>query len=110
MALLKDEKKKKPSRDPLQRPDYIEADVQALRALNIGNATPDQQKRVLRFLINDVCGTYDMPFRPDNQANTAFACGKQWVGQSIVWFLNSAPAKSSKDEIAVRRSMEGEQS
>ena len=109
MALVSREADKLPKLNPLERPDYIEADVQALRALAIGNATPDQQKRCLAFLVNDVCCTYDMPFRPENQSHTAFACGKQWVGQALVWLLQRAPTKTSPDEQAARRAMEGEQ-
>ena len=98
-----------PSGNPLERPAYYEADVQALRALMIGNATPDQQKRVCDFLVKHVCGTYDMPFRPESERLTAFAAGKQWVGQTLVWLFNSAPAKTDRGEVAARRASEGEQ-
>jgi hypothetical protein len=94
MTLVADEAAKGgPRRDPLERPDYVEADLYALRAVSRGDATPDQQRRAMDFLIKAVCGTYDMPYRPGDPHDTAFACGKQWVGQAIVWFLNSAPTK-----------------
>jgi hypothetical protein len=97
-----------PPANPLERPDYYEADVHALRALMIGNATPDQQKRVHKFLVEQICGTYDMPFRPDSERLTAFAAGKQWVGQTIVWFFNAAPTKIDPGEVGARH-ITGEQ-
>jgi hypothetical protein len=94
--------------NPLERPDYIEADVQSYRALAVGNATPDQQRRLLDHLINFVCCTYDMPYRP-NQRDTDLALGKMLTGQHILWLLKTAPTKTDPTEIAARQTGEGEQ-
>lgn len=107
MPLVDSVAQKTPKKDPLERPDYLEADVQALRALSAGVATQQQQHRAMHFLVHELCGTYDMPYRPGSERDTAFACGKQWVGQTIVYFLNHAPTKTSRDEISARR--QGEQ-
>jgi hypothetical protein len=107
--LVKEPEEKLPKRDPLERPDYLEADVQALRAVNEGRATSDQQRRAMRFLINEICGNYDMPYRPDSSRDTDFALGKMWVGQTVVYFLKIAPTVTISDEISVRHAMEGEQ-
>lgn len=93
MALVEHEHEKAPKRDPLERPDYVKPDLFALRAVARGEATPEQQQRAVRFLLNGICATYDETFRPDSERLSAFASGRRWVGLSIVWFLNSAPVE-----------------
>lgn len=78
-------------------PPYLPVDwetkrveVHALRALATGTATTDQQRAVLKFIIEDVCNTYDQPYRPGEggERDTAFACGRMFAGQQIVKLLN----------------------
>lgn len=95
---------KSPQQDPLLLPDYTPDEVRALRAVANGTANPEQCRLAIKFLIEDVCATYQTPFR-GVAALTDFACGKQWVGQAIVVFLKTAPL--SRDP--KRRSSEGEQ-
>lgn len=60
------------------------ADASAIQALVAGTAEPEQQKRALDFIINNICGTYDLSHFPDSDADTRFALGKQFAGQQIV--------------------------
>jgi hypothetical protein len=60
------------------------ADAQAVQAMVRGQANSDQQMRVLALLINGVCGTYDLSYRPDGDRDTAFAEGKRFVGLQLV--------------------------
>lgn len=83
--------------NPLERPDYTEADLQAWRALNRGEATTHQQKLLLDHLVNFVCATYDIAFRT-NQRETDLALGKQLVGQHIVYMLKTAPSSKGETE------------
>lgn len=72
---------------PWKPPAYDNADAAAIQALVQGNATPEQQKRALDWIVNKACGTYDLPYRPgglDGDRDTSFAIGKQFVGQQIV--------------------------
>lgn len=90
--------------DPREKPDYIEADVQALRAVNGGHATPEQQTRAMRWMIS-AFGTYDTSFRrggPEADRDTNFAEGRRHAGQILVYMLKYAPAKTNRDKIAVR--------
>ena len=87
--------------DPLAAPDYTEADVQALKALQRGSATADQQQRAIAFIINTVCGTYDCASRR-NERETNLALGKQRAGQHLVYFLNDAPTETPIAKIASR--------
>ncbi len=103
MTLRKQRKDCLRKSDPLEAPDYIEADVQALRAVVDGHGTEDQQKRVIKFIIEDVCGTYDCAFRPgpaDRETNLAM--GRQRAGQIIVYLLNDAPTETPVAKIAAR--------
>ncbi len=75
--------------------------MQALRALQRGSATDDQQQRALEFIINAVCGTYDCASRK-NETETNLALGKQRVGQILVYFLNDAPTQTPIAKIASR--------
>jgi hypothetical protein len=63
------------------------ADAQAVQALARGQASADQQTRVLALLINGICGTYDLSYRPGGnkgRRNTDFAEGKRSVGLQLV--------------------------
>lgn len=70
-------------------PAYEEADATALKALQTGEASPDQQKRALRWIIENAANTYDLSFRPGvgGDRDTAFAEGRRFVGLEIVKLL-----------------------
>ncbi len=91
----------KPNADPLKAPDYTEADVQALRALQRRTATEDQQGRCLDFIINKICGTYDTEFRPNDRLSNV-AAGRRLVGTNLVYYLNDAPTETPIAKIASR--------
>lgn len=90
-----------PHKDPTERPDYTEAELQALRALYDGKASERQQKMILPYLIR-AAGTHDQSYRPDDSHATAFSEGKRFVGTTLVWMLKSAPARTDPDKIAAR--------
>ncbi len=90
-----------PHKDVLERPDYTEAELQALRALQRGTADERQQLMALEYMIR-ACGAYDISYRPDDPYATAFAEGKRFAGTTLVWMLKSAPARSDPDKIATR--------
>jgi hypothetical protein len=91
-----------PHKDPLERPDYTEAEIQAVRALRRGEASARQQVMALEWLIR-AAGTHDTSFRPDGNNLTAFAEGKRFVGTTVVWMLNVADSKTDPDKIAARK-------
>lgn len=77
---------KKPRGAPWIPAAIDDADVAALKAVNSGTASADQQIRAINCIIYKIARTYDQPFRSgaDGDRETAFACGMQWVGQQIV--------------------------
>jgi hypothetical protein len=101
MALVEKRSDFRPHKDPLERPDYTEADIQAIRALHSGEATPSQQSRALEWLIL-AFGTHDTSFRPGDPYLTAFAEGRRHAGTTIIYMLNSAPTRTDPDRIATR--------
>lgn len=76
--------KQLPSSAPYKPAEWQDADIAAIQALAAGTASPDQQKRALVYIVNVLCATYDMSYRPDSDRDTAFAEGKRFVGNQIV--------------------------
>lgn len=70
---------------------YRKRDVYAIKALQSGVATPEQQQLALAWIINTCADTYGMSFRPgglEGDRETAFAEGKRSVGNQIVKLVN----------------------
>ena len=69
---------------PWKPAKYTDSDVVAIQALASGEANADQQKRALKWIVEDCCKTYDMSYRPNNTGDTTFAEGKRHVGNEII--------------------------
>lgn len=82
---------KKPVSVPYAPAPWEDADVYAVRAVAAGNASEGQQKRFLDLVINRLCGTYDLSYRPDSDRDTAFAEGKRFVGLQLVKLMKIVP-------------------
>lgn len=91
-----------PKRDPHERPDYTEAEVQAIRAVWRGEASARQQRMALDMIVR-AAGTHDMSYRPGDVHATAFAEGRRKVGLDIIWLINQAPTKTNPDKISARQ-------
>ena len=91
-----------PKRDPHERPDYTEAEAQALRAIYRGEASERQQRMGLDCLIR-IYGTHDMSYRPENSHATAFAEGRRNAGTTLIWLLFDAPTNTDPDKISTRK-------
>lgn len=73
------------------------SDVAAIQALHRGEASADQQKRALDYIIQ-LAGTYELSYQPVSDRDTAFAEGKRFVGLQIVKAvkLNLAALRQAK--------------
>lgn len=91
----------KPRRDPLARPYYTEAELQALRAVWEGVASANQQRMAMEYMVR-AFGVHDTSFRPGDPYLTAFAEGRRHAGTTLVWMLKAAPARTDPDKIAAR--------
>ena len=74
---------------------YDETITGALKALHAGSANVGQQQRALKWIIEALCATYDLSYRPGagGERDTAFAEGKRFVGQQIVKQLKLTTAE-----------------
>lgn len=80
-----------PDANPLKPPPYEAADLYAFQALEKGIATEGQQKRVLDYIIHNMCQTYDLEYRA-TERDSCLASGKRLVGLFIVKMLKINPA------------------
>lgn len=71
---------------PWQPVKYQPADATAIRMLFEGTADSAMQKRALKWIIEEACGTYQQSFIPDDDGrrNTDFMLGRIFAGQQIV--------------------------
>jgi len=75
---------KAPEGAPWAPVEYEDADIGAFKSLVLGEATEEQQRRALKFIVEEICKTYDLSYRPDSERDSAFAEGKRFVGLQIV--------------------------
>lgn len=68
---------------PWKPPEYEIADAAAIQAVAAGTATPDQQKRAVKWIIECGAATYDFHYFA-SERDTAFSLGRQFVGQQTV--------------------------
>jgi len=60
----------------------------AIKALSEGEATPEQQKNALKWIIEVACLTYDEPFVPGHSDVTHHRMGRRTAGLAIVREIN----------------------
>lgn len=78
-----------PSRPWMPAP-FDKADIAAMKALRLGEATGDQQKRALAWIVEYAARTYGNPYVPGakTSSDVSFGCGCKHVGDQIVKLLN----------------------
>lgn len=74
------------------------ADASAFQALQRGDASPEQQKRALDWLIRVGAATYNTTFFPGAPDASAFAEGRRFVGTEIVKLLAINTSAFIKDK------------
>ena len=84
---------------PYLQANAEDADIYALQALARGEASEHQQKRVLDWIVNSACMTYDLPWFPGVAGANDFACGRQFVGKRIVSLIKLNMAAVKKNQI-----------
>ena len=75
--------KKSLANSPAVPARYEIADAAAVRALMDGSASPDQQQRALRWIVEIAAGAYEFHYY-EKERDTTFALGRAFVGQQIV--------------------------
>lgn len=77
--------------------DYEPADMVAVRLVAIGEADPDQQRRAMKWMIEQATDTYGLGWHPQDAHQAAFAAGRRFVGLQIVKAVNMNTAIFNKD-------------
>jgi hypothetical protein len=83
---------------PYYPPDYDEFVTASARALFEGKASEPQQKRIVEWLLFEVCGIRDLSYRPDSDRDTVFAEGKRFVGLQLVKMTKIPPGAVAEYE------------
>src|SRR5258708_16799816 len=60
----------------------------AMQALSVGNASPDQQRAALQWIIEGACGHNDWAYRPASERDTAMFLGRQFVAKQGIKLIN----------------------
>ncbi len=71
-----------------------------MQALERGDASPDMQRRALKWLIEQAAGTYELSFRAggeEGRRDTDFAEGRRFVGNQVVKLLRLNTARLAHD-------------
>jgi hypothetical protein len=91
---------KAPQREPWHPAQWDPEDGHAVQAVMYGRASEEQQKRAMKFIVHQLCATYDLSYRPSSDRDTAFAEGKRHVGLQLVKFaqLNIATLRGKSTE------------
>ena len=78
------------SEKPYHPAKYTDQDIAAIQCVFEGIATKDQQRRAMDWIVNNVCGYYDLSFYPGEgggRRETDFAEGKRYCAAQIVKML-----------------------
>jgi hypothetical protein len=77
----------------LQYPQVFRREAHALRALEQGNASPDEQVMAYRLIMNKLCLVDNTAFVPGSPDRTAFMAGRAFPAQLAKMILNKDIAK-----------------
>jgi hypothetical protein len=79
-------------------------EISAVQAMVRGEATADQQLRLLDLVINKLAATYDLSYRPGpgGDRETAFAEGRRLVGLQLVTMTKVDVAELERRERAAK--------
>lgn len=81
-------KRARPQYRPWHPAPWEKSDALAIKALASGTASEGQQVQALKWIVETLCGAYQLPYIPDSDRDTSFAAGKMFVGQQIVKLVN----------------------
>lgn len=76
-----------------ETPPVNQHDVEAIKALNSGQATEHQQRLALSVIVNKFSRAQDLLYIPNSQDETAFLNGRGFVGQKILKIISQPIGK-----------------
>ena len=78
-------------------------DSYAIQAVMRGEANELQQKKAIKCLIEEICGTYSMTFDPNSDRETSFNEGRRHVGRVLVGIANISLGTVKKAEEIIEK-------
>ena len=81
-----------------QVPSINKREIESIKALSVGEATPYQQKLALMVIVNKISRAQDLLYIPESFDETAFLNGRAFVGQKILKHINMPIGKLNKLE------------
>ena len=69
---------------PYYPADYTKQMVIAIQAVAAGIANEGQQQLTMKWIIEDLCRTYDLDYFPDSDRDSVFASAKRSIGLQLV--------------------------
>lgn len=86
-----------PPIEPWRPTNWEIEDAGAIQAVAYGKASEHQQQRAIKFIVENICGCYDLSFRSGDPHTTTFAEGKRFVALQLIKFVNmNIPAIQGK--------------
>lgn len=82
------------------------AEVHAIKAVEAGTATPDQQIRAFVWICSELARVNRPTFHPDSERASVFAEGKRFVGLQLMR-LAKTPVDVLRAEIVTERKSDG---
>jgi hypothetical protein len=82
---------------PMAIPAHVLADVVAIKAVNRGDASPEQQQRALNWIMKNACHIGGISFVENNPHLTSFNEGKRFIGLQLMLMITE-PIESFKDK------------
>lgn len=83
--MSEEKKTRTPQIPPPHKPaSYEIADFYAVQRVAEGNANAMQQQRALKWIIEEVCGYYDLGWHPNGGEDAAFVAGRRFAGSQII--------------------------
>ena len=70
--------------------------IQAMQAMHKGDASPEQQQKALKWILEDASKINDICFYAGDSNASAFAAGKRFVGMQILSLIDVNTAKLEK--------------
>lgn len=99
--MIEEKKTRTPQIPPPHKPaNYDVADLYAVQMVAAGKANEMQQQRALKWIIEEVAGTYDLGWHPESDHASSFVAGRRFVGLQIVKALvvNTAKLTAKEDK------------
>lgn len=78
--------------------EYTIADALAVQAMALGEASADQQKRAIKWIVEGACMAYGETFDPLNDRTSSFSQGRRFAGRRIIALTKVNTAELAKAE------------